>query len=305
MRRHGRFPVSGWLRGRLRRERTGEMGRLDAGRIRAFRRGLLRWYRRKGRELPWRGTADPYAILVSETMLQQTQVARVQEYYARFLRRYPTFEALASASEPEVRESWEGLGYYARARNLHATARTVVGEYAGRLPADAAAMQRLPGIGRYTAGAVLSFAFGRRAAILDTNAARVLSRVFGVRPGPSRSRLHARLWRIAECVTPARTAPIYNQAIMDLGATICTARAPSCRACPVRPGCKSGAAGAAVIAGAHAATVTRRADRESAGSRPRRPAPGIERRGRRLSPRRRSTRGGTGGSDRRRSPTAS
>jgi A/G-specific adenine glycosylase len=146
--------------------------------VRRFQRRLLRWYRAHGRSLPWRRTRDPYRILVSEVMLQQTQVDRVKTYYGDFLRRYPTFEDLAGAAEPAVREAWDGLGYYARARNLHATARLVVGTYAGRLPDDRTALRQLPGIGRYTAGAVLSIAYGRDEAILDTNAARVLQRMF-------------------------------------------------------------------------------------------------------------------------------
>src|SRR5262245_59319157 len=158
-------------------------------RLLRFRRRLLAWYRRKGRRLPWRGTRDPYRVLVSEIMLQQTQVERVKGYYRRFLRQYPTFDALASASEPAVRESWEGLGYYARARNLHATARIVVAEHGGRLPAESQVIRRLPGIGRYTAGAVLSIAYGRPEPVLDTNAARVLRRVFAVRMRGGKSAL--------------------------------------------------------------------------------------------------------------------
>jgi len=211
----------------------------DAAQLRQFQRQLIRWYARHGRDLPWRRTRDPYRILVSEVMLQQTQVERVLDYYPAFLRRYPTIETLAHASAFEVREAWDGLGYYARARNLHRTARQVARRYGGQLPADPDTIQALPGIGRYTAGAVLSFAYGQRAPILDTNAARVLSRVFAVRRRHSKSRWWKRLWALAEVVTPARGADRFNQAIMDLGATICRARVPDCGHCPVRTCCRS------------------------------------------------------------------
>lgn len=205
--------------------------------VHRFQRRLLAWYRVEGRKLPWRRTRDPYRILVSEVMLQQTQVDRVKGYYRRFLRQYPTFDDLAAASEPAVRESWEGLGYYARARNLRATARIVVREHGGKLPADAHAIRRLPGIGRYTAGAVLSIAFGQDEPILDTNAARVLARVFAVRVRGRKSALQRRLWQVAALVTPVGDAADFNQAIMDLGATVCRARAPGCPVCPLRALC--------------------------------------------------------------------
>lgn len=217
------------------------MRRLDREQVRQFQRRLIRWYDRHGRDLPWRRTRDPYEILVSEIMLQQTQVERVLDYYEPFLRRYPSIEVLARSSEFEVREAWDGLGYYTRARNLHRTARQVAEVHGGKLPDDPDLIQRLPGIGRYTAGAVLSFAYGKDAAILDTNAARVLRRVFGVRSVASKSRLHNRLWQIAEHVTPAGKADRFNQAIMDLGATICHARVPACDRCPVKTQCRSAA----------------------------------------------------------------
>jgi A/G-specific adenine glycosylase len=203
-----------------------------------FQSRLLAWYRANGRKLPWRRTRDPYRILVSEVMLQQTQVDRVKGYYRQFLRRYPTFDDLAAASEPAVRESWEGLGYYARARNLHAAARIVVDEHDGRLPDDPQAIRRLPGVGRYTAGAVLSIAYGKDEPILDTNAARVLARFFAVCGRGGRSALQRRLWEIAGRVTPRGNAGDFNQAIMDLGATICRVRNPLCPACPVRRDCR-------------------------------------------------------------------
>jgi len=208
----------------------------SAARGRAFRRRLLGWYTRHARTLPWRGERSPYAVLVSEIMLQQTQVARVLEYYPRFLARYPTIEDLAAASDDAVRESWEGLGYYARARNLHATARRVVAEHDGELPRAPEALRQLPGIGRYTAGAVASLAYGARVPAVDTNAARVIGRVFGLPNGASRMR---RVWSIAATlVAPGRPEDL-NQALMDLGATVCVARRPRCRACPVRTVCAS------------------------------------------------------------------
>jgi A/G-specific adenine glycosylase len=215
------------------------MRRPDPEQVRRFQRQLLHWYARHGRDLPWRHTQDPYRVLVSEVMLQQTQVERVLEYYPRFLRRYPSIEALAQSSEFEVREAWEGLGYYARARNLHRAARQLAEEHDGRVPGDPNLIRGLPGVGRYTAGAVLSFAFGKDAAILDTNAARVLTRVFAVRRPHARSALHRRLWQLAETVTPAGKADQFNQAIMDLGAMICRSRSPRCAICPVRTCCRS------------------------------------------------------------------
>ena len=208
----------------------------SAARGHAFRRRLLGWYTRHARTLPWRGERSPYAVLVSEIMLQQTQVARVVEYYPRFLARYPTIEDLAAASDDAVRESWEGLGYYARARNLHATARRVVADHDGVLPSATAALRQLPGIGRYTAGAVASLAYGARVPAVDTNAERVLARVFGLRNGASRTR---RVWSIAATlVAPGRPEDL-NQALMDLGATVCVARRPRCGGCPVRAVCAS------------------------------------------------------------------
>jgi A/G-specific adenine glycosylase len=215
--------------------------RLDATQLAAFRRGLLGWYRRHGRDLPWRRTRDPYEILVSEVMLQQTQVKRVLDYYPRFLARYPTAEELAAASESAVREAWDGLGYYRRAHNLQSAAREVAERHGGRFPATPEELVRLPGIGRYTAGAVASFAFGADAAILDTNAARVLSRVFG--PGRNAARRTARLWALAAAAIPPGRGYPFNQGIMDLGATICTARRPACPRCPVRRACRTGRAG--------------------------------------------------------------
>lgn len=204
--------------------------------IRAFQQRLIAWYQKHGRDLPWRHTRDPYAILVSEVMLQQTQVQRATLYYEKFLHRYPTVEELARADESEVRETWEGLGYYARARNLQRTSQKIVAEYAGRFPTDPAELETLPGIGPYTAGAVASFAFRQDAAILDTNAERVLTRFFALPPDRQTSRS---LWDVAHRVTPKGKAYLFNQAIMDVGATICVARTPRCSVCPLRSVCKS------------------------------------------------------------------
>ncbi len=208
------------------------------GRAAPFRRRLLAWYTRHHRRLPWRGVRDPYAVLVSEIMLQQTQVARVLDYYPRFLARYPTCEALAAAPADAVRESWEGLGYYARARNLHAAARRVVAEWGGQVPERPDDLRRLPGIGRYTAGAVASLAYGSPVAAVDTNAVRVLARVFGLR-GPRGTRRTRRVWELAEALVPPRRPADWNQALMDLGAVFCTARAPRCPTCPVHTTCAS------------------------------------------------------------------
>jgi A/G-specific adenine glycosylase len=210
--------------------------KLDAKKSQAFRRKLAAWFRRAGRDLPWRKTRDPYSILVSEAMLQQTQVSRVLEYYPRFLSKFPTLEKLASARPARVLEAWEGLGYYARARNLHALAKSTAS-----LPDDPEALRKLPGIGAYTAGAVTSFAFEKRAALVDTNVARVLSRVFAPRLNPKRPRDLKRIWSIAEAVLPrsGKAGWTHNQALMELGALVCTARVKRCAECPVRGLCRS------------------------------------------------------------------
>ena len=212
--------------------------RVDLTRAPQFSRALRGWFRRKGRALPWRETRDPYRVLVSEAMLQQTQVSRVLEYYDRFLRRFPTLDALAKASPGRVRESWEGLGYYARARNLHALSRQV-----DELPRDAEALRALPGIGRYTAGAVASFAYEQREALIDTNVARVLKRVFAPRADLKTAAGSKKLWAIAEAILPrsGKQTWTHNQALMELGALVCTARVAKCSECPVRSYCKSGA----------------------------------------------------------------
>ena len=206
----------------------------------AFRRQIIRWFRREGRDLPWRRTRDPYHIIVSEFMLQQTQVSRVEAYYHRFLERYPSIESLAAARPSSVRESWEGLGYYRRAVNLHRLAQEVVRDRGGVIPGDPADLRRLPGVGRYTAGAVASFAFERPTPAVDTNVGRVLRRAF--HPQTPRSSLTRRLWDTAEQIVPRRgkSAWMFNQAIMELGALICTARVARCGECPVRAACATG-----------------------------------------------------------------
>ena len=215
----------------------------DAGplaRAAAFRRGLLRWFHRHGRDLPWRRTRDPYRIVVSEFMLQQTQVSRVEAYYHRFLKRYPSIESLAGASPGMVRESWDGLGYYRRAANLHQLARVVMQEHAGLIPSDPAELRKLPGVGRYTAGAVASFAFERAEPAVDTNVGRVIRRAF--HPRVPVTALNSRLGETAARILPRRSNAVwaFNQGIMELGALICTARVARCGECPVRVACATG-----------------------------------------------------------------
>lgn len=205
----------------------------------AFRRRLLAWYRANGRDLPWRRADDPYHVLVSEIMLQQTQVHRVLPKYAEWLVKYPSFEALAAAPEDDVVRTWYPLGYNIRPRRLHSIAREAVTRYGGQLPEDETTLLGFAGIGRYTAGAIRSFAFRRRAAILDTNVARVLFRVF---VGKGEARGHAtrrRLWAISESLLPRRHVFDFNQGLMDLGAMVCVPRKPRCAACPVRSLCVS------------------------------------------------------------------
>lgn len=206
-----------------------------------FKRALLKWFRANGRDLPWRATRDPYHVTVSEFMLQQTQVTRVLEYYPRFLARFPTVYALARSRPRAVREAWAGLGYYRRAENLHRLARTVVREHAGTIPADPDALETLPGVGPYTAGAIATFAYERRSAAVDTNVARVLGRAFSA-GGPAGGPAGGRIWELAERLLPrSRTvAWEFNQALMDLGARVCVARKPRCTECPVKRACRTG-----------------------------------------------------------------
>jgi len=204
-----------------------------------FRRRLLVWYRRHGRDLPWRHTTDPYHILVSEVMLQQTQVERVLPKYREWLERFPSLEALAATRAREVDRVWRPLGYNIRPRRLHAIARESVARYGGQLPSDEATLLSFKGIGAYTAGAIRSFAFRQRAAILDTNVARVLFRVFVGRGDAKAHAVRKHLWAISHALVPHKHVFDFNQALMDLGATVCVARKPKCATCPIRRQCVS------------------------------------------------------------------
>jgi len=203
-----------------------------------FASTLVAWQRRHGRRhLPWQGTRDPYRIWLSEIMLQQTQVAAVIPYYKRFLKRFPTLEALAGADEGEVLRLWSGLGYYARGRNLLLASQRILSDHHGKFPRALEQIAELPGIGRSTAAAIVAFAFGRRAAILDGNVKRVLARRFGIEGWPGNKSIEQKLWKLAERLSPQRDIQIYTQALMDLGATVCTKRQPRCGDCPVRRSC--------------------------------------------------------------------
>src|SRR5512147_2958383 len=206
---------------------------------RRFRRRLLDWYRANGRDLPWRTTDDPYHILVSEVMLQQTQVDRVLPKYHEWLEKYPSLGALAAADQDDVTATWRPLGYNIRPRRLHAIARESVVRYGGKLPSDEATLLSFKGIGQYTAGAIRSFAFGQRAAILDTNVARVLLRVFVGDGDPKAHAMRRHLWDVSRTVLPMRHVFDFNQALMDFGATLCTARKPKCPDCPLKVSCAS------------------------------------------------------------------
>jgi A/G-specific adenine glycosylase len=200
---------------------------------------LLAWYDQNARRLPWRGHPDPYAVWVSEIMLQQTRVETVIPYFLRWMERFPTIAALASAPEQEVLQVWEGLGYYSRARNLHHAAQQVVAQYGGSLPANRTALEKLPGIGKYTAGAVASMAFGLDEPALDGNIRRVLARLFNVSLPARSPEGEAELWRLARETLPAGHAGDYNQALMDLGSAICTPRNPTCLVCPLKDFCEA------------------------------------------------------------------
>jgi len=194
---------------------------------------ILRWYRETGRKLPWRRTSDPYRILVSEVMLQQTQVSRVEEKYPEFIKRYPNIRALAHARTSDVIRSWRGMGYNRRAVHLKRTAVEVVLNFGGKIPSDATVLRKLPGIGRYTANALLATAFKKRVAVVDTNIGRVLARLFRHNSGLSIE------WELADGLLPRSSASEWNQALMDLGALVCTARSPRCDSCPVSRECLS------------------------------------------------------------------
>jgi len=205
-----------------------------------FQRRLLDWYEKHKRDLPWRKTSDPYKILVSEIMLQQTQVDRVIPKYEEFLKKYPTLEDLANAPVEEVRETWYPLGYNIRPERLHSIAREAVEKYGGQIPDDSETLQNLKGIGRYTAGAILSFAFQQEAPILDTNVKRVLRRIFvGYEKSIKEYATQARLWDLSEALIPPGKVYDFNQALMDFGATVCTAKKPQCLICVMRDFCKA------------------------------------------------------------------
>jgi A/G-specific adenine glycosylase len=201
--------------------------------MKKFRRRLLGWYDREARDLPWRRDRDPYRVWVSEIMLQQTRVAAVIEHYHEFLRRFPNLKKLAAAREPTVLAAWSGLGYYRRARMMHAAAKEIVKEFGGRFPQTAEELGKLPGIGRYTAAAIASIAFDQPVAVVDGNVERVLARVTG------ENRLHADVWPIAEEVLHGKRPGDFNQAMMELGATLCVPRQPKCLMCPVSEVCRT------------------------------------------------------------------
>ena len=205
-----------------------------------FARDLLAWFDEHGRkDLPWQHNITPYRVWISEIMLQQTQVATVIPYYEKFMQKFPSIEELAHASQEQVLHQWTGLGYYARARNLHKTARNITKEYNGKMPMTASALEALPGIGRSTAAAIVAICSGQRAAILDGNVKRVLARIFAIEGWPGQSLTLKRLWQKAQELTPPDRVADYTQAIMDLGAIVCTRSEPKCQLCPFEPRCKA------------------------------------------------------------------
>ncbi|KAA3642947.1 MAG: A/G-specific adenine glycosylase [Chloroflexi bacterium] len=206
---------------------------------RSLTKKLLTWYRANKRSMPWRDHPDPYAVWVSEIMLQQTRVETVVPYFERWMMRFTTIGKLAAASQQDVLNLWEGLGYYSRARNLHKAAQVVVDEHQGALPADLSALQKLPGVGRYTAGAIASLGFGLDAPVVDGNIKRVLARIFNVEEAVDTTVGEKRIWALAEEYLPGGEAKDYNQALMELGATICTPRNPKCETCPVNTICEA------------------------------------------------------------------
>ncbi len=204
-----------------------------------LRRRLLAWYARHARDLPWRRSRDPYRVWISEVMLQQTQVATVREYFRRFVRELPNVRRLAAADEHDVLRLWEGLGYYRRARQLHAAARQIVDLHGSQFPEDVETLQTLPGIGRYTAGAIASIAFARRAPILEANTTRLLCRLLGYRGAPAASAGQRLLWATAEDILPRKNVAQFNQALMELGSLVCTPTEPQCDGCPLATLCRA------------------------------------------------------------------
>lgn len=214
-----------------------ELERIDSAWKQRFRRSLLRWYGTNGRELPWRAAADPYLVWISEIMLQQTTVTAVKPYFERFVDHFPTVQALAEATEEDVLRQWEGLGYYSRARNLAKAAARIVTDFNGQFPADVESLQKLPGIGRYTAGAIVSFAFDRPAPIVEANTLRLYARLLGYTDDARSTAGQRVLWAFAEQVLPRTRPGQFNQAMMDLGATVCVPKEPSCDSCPANKLC--------------------------------------------------------------------
>ena len=214
------------------------VGTMSGARTRLAHR-LLAWYRRSKRDLPWRRDRDPYRVWVSEIMLQQTRVEVVAPRFVRFLERFPSVEALARSPIDDVLAEWSGLGYYSRARSLHAAAQAVHEQHGGRFPRDVEAALALPGIGRYTAGAILSIAYGLPAPIVDGNVERVLTRVHALAGDPRKAPLKERLWTLAASLIPPKRASEFNQALMELGATVCLPRGPKCEVCPLSALCKA------------------------------------------------------------------
>ncbi len=213
-------------------------------RIKRLRQRLLAWYDENQRDLPWRRSPDPYAIWISETMLQQTRVETVIPYYERFLERFPDLQSLAAADREDVYELWAGLGYYSRAHNLHRSAQLLVREYDASIPSDTQTLRKLPGVGRYTAGAVASIAFDRPAAVVDGNVTRVLARVLNIRADVARPDVRERLWAEAGALARCSRPGDLNQALMEFGATVCTPRSPGCGGtCPLGPVCHGRRAG--------------------------------------------------------------
>ena len=210
---------------------------MEAADKRRFRGAVLKWYDQHGRKLPWRESADPYRIWLSEVMLQQTTVAAVVPYFERFTARFPDVQSLAEADVDEVLRLWEGLGYYSRARNLHRASQAVVSEHAGQFPSEVEALQTLPGIGRYTAGAISSFAFDQPAAIVEANTERLYARLLALRDDVRASASQKFLWQFAEELVPDKRAGDFNQALMDIGSKLCRPVDPDCASCPLQKYC--------------------------------------------------------------------
>jgi A/G-specific adenine glycosylase len=236
----------------------------DAKARAAFRRRLLAWYAQHARDLPWRRFHDPYRVWLSEVMLQQTTVAAVKPYFERFLAAFPTVDALAAASEQQVLRLWEGLGYYRRARGLHAAAKQIVHELAGEFPTDVPGLMALPGIGRYTAGAIVSIAYDKPAPILEANTIRLFARLTGLREDPTKASAQRLLWQTAEELLPTKDVARFNQALMELGSLVCTPVAPKCDACPVSAHCTAYALGLQARIPAQARKIAFTALREAA-----------------------------------------